>query len=251
MKTNLLAALADYRLLLLEGVIIFGVSVFLPQITLSSEAIQACQKTMLCTNGHTPWGAFTSLFLYDSWENVPAYLAIVLLFIVSSLQVESTERRNRSWFLLAGSFASAVIANFLWMALRPDTYSFGPSGIVYALWGMLFGFTLFDGFVKCLVAWIQKNWPKNKKELYYAIFNIFVFSIILGLLFLFPAGFLSVQNGVNVFAHGISFYSAFVITLVYYWLKEGSRKGDHLLALQTGTALLASVGVFQIGTHST
>ncbi|MGD0145935.1 MAG: rhomboid family intramembrane serine protease [Nitrososphaerales archaeon] len=212
-----LSLLRDYRILFISGLVIFGLGSLLPAIPNSPATTNICASTMLCTHGTTPWGILTSVFLYDGWMNVPAYFLILVTYISFSDRVEPKERRGRANFALAISIASAVAANALWMGVLPGTFSWGPSGVIYALWGVLLAFTLFDGMPKQPSGLNPRTWYKDKKERGSAISNLVIFFVTAWLIFSQPAEFLSSGPGVNVFAHGVSFLGGLLATYAYRW----------------------------------
>src|SRR2546426_1062527 len=79
-------------------------------------------------------------------------------------------------FVSIAIFGASFIANALWMLVRPLTYSFGPSGVVYSLWGVLMAFTLFDGMPKQPRSLNPRTWYADKKERSSAIGNLAIFS---------------------------------------------------------------------------
>ena len=210
----------DYRVLFLSGVILFGPSLRLPQLGVGPAALQVCEGTSLCTNGGSPWGVVTSVFLYDGWTNVPVYFAILLIYSSFSDNVESDERRRRAHFTSIAIFGAAFTANALWMLVRPLTYSLGPSGVVYSLWGVLLAFTLFDGMPKQPRSLNPRTWYGDKKERSSAVGNLAIFASTAIVLALEPEEFLSAGPGINVFAHAIGFLGGYFSAQAYRWSRK-------------------------------
>jgi len=205
----------DYRALFVAGAILFGTSALLPSISVWSTAPKVCNAVALCTNGATPWGVVTSVFLYDSWMNVPAYFAILTAYISFSDRIEPKERRARARFASGAMFLAAITANVIWVLAKPATYSWGPSGVVYALWGILFAFVFFDGMPKQPKSLDPRSWYKDKKERNFAVSNLTMFAVTAAFMVLEPAQFLSAGPNINSFAHGIGFLGGYSLAYAY------------------------------------
>jgi hypothetical protein len=90
-----------------------------------------------------PWGAVTSIGLYDSWESTVALPMLALLWFLLNTRVNSPERRRRSLFLIIGSADAAVIANIAWLFSRSQfEFTLGVSGFEIAAGGIMVVFTL-------------------------------------------------------------------------------------------------------------
>ena len=207
--------LRDYKMLFIAGAVLFGPSLILPLMTTGSEALAICNTTLLCTHGATPWGAATSIFLFDSWTNIPAYFGILATYVAFSDSVDQTERQRRARFASVTIFILAIAANVLWMHFLPWTHSYGPSGVVYALWGVLLAFTLFDGLPSHPKNFDVRLWYKDKKERSSALGNLMVFGFTAFMLASNPLAFLSAGPGVNIFAHGVSFLGGYSAAHLY------------------------------------
>jgi membrane associated rhomboid family serine protease len=109
------------------------------------------------------------------------------------------------------------------MLARPDTYSLGPSGVIYALWGVLFAFTFFDGIPNQPKSWNPRTWYQDKRERRSGMNNLALFAATAAIIIMEPAQFLSVGPNVNVFAHGISFLGGYFLAQVYRQSKKTDR----------------------------
>jgi hypothetical protein len=90
-----------------------------------------------------PWGAITSIGLYDSWESTVALPLLALLWFLLNTRVLSPERRRRSLLLIIGSAYVAVLANVVWLFSKsPFEYTAGVSGFEVAAGGIMLVFTL-------------------------------------------------------------------------------------------------------------
>jgi hypothetical protein len=90
-----------------------------------------------------PWGAITSIGLYDSWESTVALPMLALLWFLLNTRVLSPERRRRSLLLIIGSAYAAVLANVVWLFSKSQfEYTLGVSGFEVAVGGIMLVFTL-------------------------------------------------------------------------------------------------------------
>jgi membrane associated rhomboid family serine protease len=126
-----------YFAVLLTCVIVFGISQVYPNIENTLSASRA-----------TPWGIITSIFVHTNfWHlalNMGSLFAFMFLFaFCNSTFALKTKRRIEDFFLVS-VFVFAVISNILWIAFTSNG-SIGASGLVYAVEGVLIGFSLVSG----------------------------------------------------------------------------------------------------------
>jgi membrane associated rhomboid family serine protease len=160
---------------------------------------------------------FTSVFLYDGWENAPVYFLLLVSYVAFSDVLQPGERRKRAHFTSVIVFATAILANILWLIAKPLTYSWGASGVVYALWGVLTAFTIIDGLPKYARSADPRTWYPNKKERDSAVGNLAIFSSTALFLILDPTQFISSGPGINSFVHAVSFLGGYLSIQVYRW----------------------------------
>lgn len=223
----------DYKVLFLVGTVLFGSSAVVQFVPWGSNSAVPCNGELLCTHGTTLWGIVTSVFIYDSWTNIPSYFAILVVYAQFSDQLNPSERRRRAKFSAIAIFVAAFVANALWVRLLPSTYSWGPSGVVYALWGMMLAFTLFDGMPRSPMGLDPRTWYKDKKERKAAFGSLAMFAATAVMLVTEPSVFLSAGPGINVFVHGMSFMGGYLGAYVYRWTagkgmvsrQQGSPRG--------------------------
>ena len=177
-----------------------------------------------------PQNAFISLFWFDGYSNVISLFALVVEFDMVIFTIPSQVGKYFvAFFALISSFYIAYYVNTLW--LRQQTYynyTYGQSGVVYALWG------LFVGVLVILVIYFV-----IKHEFIYASFFIMIPFMFLYLLSEDYSLFFNVSTNVNYFVHEhafgygiiagifISVFSLFVSVLVpsynYYGIQGGIR----------------------------
>lgn len=90
-----------------------------------------------------PWGAVTSIGIYDSWESTVVLPMLALLWFLLNTRIISPERRRRSLLLIIGSAYAAVLANVVWLFSRSQfVFTSGVSGFEVAAGGIMLVFTL-------------------------------------------------------------------------------------------------------------
>ena len=192
----------------LAGAFLFVPSVFLPPLSPKVPILQTCQYTNLCSTWASPWGIVTGFFLNDGWNNAGLYLQLLLIFGLANFALTADEIRKRSIFAIFANFGSAIISAALWLGFRPASESFGPSAVVYAFIGVVFG--------TCIFNVVPHGRTLNELGSYYSaprakvllIMNAFMAVFIAGFLAFYPAAFLSVGPHVNNFEHGVRFHLA-------------------------------------------
>ena len=103
--------------------------------------------TFLEASKFQPWGAVTSIGLYDSWESTVALPLLVLLWFLLNTRILGPERRRRSLLLTIGSAYAAVLANVVWLFSRSQfEFTMGVSGFEVAVGGIMLVITLANLF---------------------------------------------------------------------------------------------------------
>jgi membrane associated rhomboid family serine protease len=166
----------------------------------------------------TPWGIVTSIFAHSSLDHITLNMSVlfvfVFLFAFCNCTFPSQDKRKIEAFFLVSSFGSAIIANALWLFVRNNP-SVGASGLVYATEGNLLGFSLANGWQ---LFYFSKLKAQKPSIVLIVIMNLLVFVLFSYRIFLEPSIFLSVGQGVNIIAHGVSFLLCFSISILWYHL---------------------------------
>jgi membrane associated rhomboid family serine protease len=172
-------------------------------------------NSILAASRATPWGVVTSIFVHLSLthlaSNMIGLFVYTLLFAFCNSSLTPENKRKIEPFFLICVFGSAIAANICWVCLTPAR-SLGASGIVYAVQGVLLGFSLINGL--SILDW--KRFKIQKKSTQFIILiNIVVIILFLSQILLSPRIFLSVAVGVNILVHFVSFYLSLAITIVW------------------------------------
>jgi membrane associated rhomboid family serine protease len=172
-------------------------------------------NSFLAASRATPWGVVTSIFVHSSLThlayNMIGLFTYTLLFAVCNISFTSENKRKIEPFFLVCVFGSAIVANIFWICLT-SKQSLGASGIVYAVQGVLLGFSLINGL--SILDWKRFKIQKKFTQ-FMVLINIIVIFLLLSEILLSPLMFLSFAVGVNILVHGISFYLSLVITVVW------------------------------------
>jgi membrane associated rhomboid family serine protease len=196
-----------YIMVLLISVLVYAVFSIYPSV-----------NSMLEDSISTPWGIVTSIFAHSSLDhitlNMAALFVFVLLFAFCNCTFPSQDKRKTESFFLVSSFGSAIVANVLWLFVTSNP-SVGASGLVYATEGNLLGFSLFNG-VQLL--YFSKLKAQKPATVFVVIMNLLVFVLFSIQILLNSAAFLSVGQGVNIIAQGVSFLLCFLVSILWYRL---------------------------------
>jgi membrane associated rhomboid family serine protease len=142
----------------------------------------------------------------------------VLLFTFSNSTYSLQNKKKVERFTLISIFIFAIISNVLWLILtsRP---SVGASGLVYAIMGIVTGFSLFNG-LQIL------NFSKLKTQEIVTVgvilMNLLFSVLLVAQVFQDTQLFLNVGEGVNVIAHGVSFLLGLFAVFPYCLIKKVS-----------------------------
>jgi membrane associated rhomboid family serine protease len=166
----------------------------------------------------TPWGIVTSIFAHSSLGhitlNMSVLLVFVFLFAFCNCTFPSQDKRKIESFFLVSSFGSAMVSNVLWLLVTSNS-SVGASGLVYAAEGNLLGFSLANGLQ---FLYFSKLKAQKPSIVFIVIMNLLIFVLFAYQIFLNPAIFLSIGQGINIIAHGVSFLLCFFISILWYRL---------------------------------
>ena len=118
----------------------FSILVALNLITLALGPAQ-----VLANLATRPWGAFVSVFVFDSWGTAGGLVGVVVLFTPLLFGVPRAQRARLSAFFLAASVIVGVTANVLWTDLYNDTgfIGSGSSSIAFAAQAIIFTLSIF------------------------------------------------------------------------------------------------------------
>jgi len=138
-----------------------------------------------------------------------AWTAFILL--PESL-LSKTERKARAQFLIPVVMAISIFSGTIWALIFGNVNpgleftAMGASGLVYAVWGGSFGFSLMN----IINALSTRSAAVTKKKVKRIVFsNIVYVALVLAILVYSPDLFLSKAPGSNIFVHGIAFLLGF------------------------------------------
>lgn len=99
--------------------------------------------------------------------------------------------------------------------MKPNSGTYGSSGVVYTGWGVVSGYAIFNGLSSDPETKRFHLLSKNKVKRTWAFVNLITIVSFVLYLAVDPSLFLSEAPGVNVFAHGIGFLGGFFATFAY------------------------------------
>ncbi|MCL4397391.1 rhomboid family intramembrane serine protease [Candidatus Parvarchaeota archaeon] len=198
----------DYKWLIIAGLVLFLPSIMI--YAAKPTILPYCPVKELCSAYSTPWGAFTSIFIYDSWTNIFAFAVFFVFLWAMEIFARDYVRPRRANFTAIFMYVAGISANLIDIAYKHNVISFGPSGVVYAFIGIVVSLSLINILLP--------NWERGKNDITkiedktYVIINLIVFVFFFLWIFFYPASFISKSQGVNYAVHGIAFLIGFVGT---------------------------------------
>jgi membrane associated rhomboid family serine protease len=194
-----------YILVLIVSVIVFGLSQFFSNV---NEILSASRATS--------WGIITSIFAHTNISHLALDMGSLFLFIVLFTLCNSTfllrTKKKIETFFLASVFIFAIISNILWIFFASKG-TIGASGLVYAVEGVLIGFSLVNSLQ---ILNFSKFRVQSLSTKYVVFINIVVGFGVIAQILLSPDGFLNVGQGVNTIAHTVSFQLGFFASFIWY-----------------------------------
>lgn len=199
--------LSGYSILLIvAGIFYFSVSYFTPY-----------YPSFYNLGSNLPWGIITSLFLYDGWANIPFFVMSVALFTVSNFRLPQPLVKKNVIFATVSMFIIGIIGNVYWVTVNPTVTEFGQSGVIYALYGVVFIFCinntgyLFDDFR----IGFKKLTKRGKFGSIVSLFAVLIGLFTLLQIILTKRMFLNIAPGVAYQVHAFTFLLALVIAYAY------------------------------------
>ena len=181
-------------------------------------------KQLLAASSNSPWGIITSIFIHENsshlTNNMQTLAIFTLIFVFSNISYDEKEVRKRTVFFITVAVFAAVFSNVLWVIIRPNTLALGASGLVYATIGATFGFSTSNFiYLSFNLPVTKKTWKQLSKKdkasfLFLYLVNLLAFLYILFFALFFTPHFLSEGPKVNVFVHGVSFYTSFLLCVM-------------------------------------
>lgn len=195
--------LATYMLVVVLGIALFVPTwLLIPYLNYNHE----CFLRPFCSSISTPWGAFTSLFVFDGGGNLILFIFLFVVVLIPEtlfMPVQSMERYIK--FIALAAFPLAVLANgieiVIWVATNHLSPAFGESTLVYVFWGLLFGLSA-AFLIKPGLGSIRKRDWYSGLNLFLNLLFFFVFSIFA---ILYTASFLSYSPQTDYLDHILSF----------------------------------------------
>ena len=143
---------------------------------------------------YQPQNAFISMFWYDGNNNLIGFLFLFVFSDFTLLYLPLEQKYIRAFSILILSFLIGYYANVEWLNTVNFNYSFGQSGVVFALFGITVGIIVFDS----VVLLIHRN---------YLLSFSFIFTSLVFLIVIFTDfdGFFNISPGITYIVHEYAF----------------------------------------------
>lgn len=143
---------------------------------------------------YQPQNAFISMFWYDGFGNILIFILLIILAEFTLLYLPTEQKYFRAMSILILSFIVGYLANLKWLSSGFNYYTFGQSGVVYAMFGVIVSALLFDSIFLIL----KKNYLLSFGNIVALSFIIFGLSNY--------AAFFSESIFSNYFVHEYAFF---------------------------------------------
>lgn len=163
-------------------------------------------------------GILTSIFTHADFshyfDNMSLLFGTILLFLLLNYFLDRKERKSRALFVFVAALSIGVIVNIIELlvpAFNED--AFGASGVVFAVIGILLGFSLLN--LSDLI--IRRGKARIGDKDTFIILNFLIAAGILQFVFLQPSAFFNVSQGVAFIEHELSFLFGFFSVFMLYF----------------------------------
>lgn len=173
---------------------------------------------------NTPWGVFTSNFVYDGFGNVFWYFWYAIPITFAGVFYDPSSQRRRLDIIIEIMFISGILANVVYFAdlyAHSDTgNSYGQSGVGYGLIGSAAVFALFDllniwkRFRKVKIARLRLN-SNVSRVIISGMSALFVLTTVVVTYVNSPSVFWAEGPKTNVLVHVVSFLIGSLTSIIY------------------------------------
>lgn len=206
--------LRDYYPILLVSAVFFIVSIFVPNVK------------YLYLSPTRPWSIFTYMFVYDGYVNIELFIMLFFFYLVASYRFSDVWKLKMSRFLTVSMFLIAIISGIYWVILFPKSPGYGQSGVVYALYGMVFIISLMSplGYFRVSVNSLKQRLNENWIGFAAALISAIIFVWIIFQLWLSKIYFFNEHLDVGYQLHEVSFLLGIIIGICGFWYISRPRK---------------------------
>ena len=124
---------------------------------------------------------------------------------------------GRDVFAAVSMYSVGISVNALQLVFMKGILYYGPSGVLYAFFGIVFGFAVLDTLDSPFKVKLNKilSRGQNYKAKGHFIVNITVLLLIAGWIYLDTGSFLSKARNVDYATHGTAFLGGAFLTLIF------------------------------------
>ena len=196
-----------YFWVILVGVVLFLPNyLFIPYLHLN----KSCPLSPFCSSISTPWGAFTSLFVFDGWTNLYGFIMWFAFLFLITVFMSADLVEDYAKFIALALFPIAIASNgielIVWAVYNITALSYGASTLTYAFLGLLFGLS---------ASVLAQNFKEHSWNDLVTVINAVVFGGILVCVIFFSSTLFSVAPHVGYIVHEIGFLIGTIAMFVY------------------------------------
>lgn len=202
-----------YYPIILGGGIFFIVSHFVPHMD------------YLYLSPNRLWSVLTYMFVYDGPGNIELFIMLFAFYLIASYRFTSTWKFKMSKFLTGSMFLIAILSGIYWIIMFPQSQGYGQSGVIYALYGMIFVICILNTILyfrdSCVSLKQMKHGRENALILITTLISATVFLWIIIQLIIQKSYFFDEYTGIGYQLHITSFLLGIVIgTLGFFYINK-------------------------------
>jgi hypothetical protein len=177
-----------------------------------------------------PWSILTYMFVYDGSGNIKVFTLLIVFYLIVSYRFNCIWKLRMSQFLTLSMFLIAIISGFYWTIKFPQIVGYGQSGVVYALYGMIFIICILNPFLYLYFSKFSTPFDKivQKKENFWVLgttlLSVVIFIWVIFQLIIYKSSFFNEAPDVGYQLHVVSFVLGIIFgTLGFFYFGRHTR----------------------------
>ncbi|MGP6240148.1 hypothetical protein ACNF40_07035 [Cuniculiplasma sp. SKW4] len=175
------------------------------------------------------WSVLTYMFVYDGSGNIEVFIMLLAFYLIASYRFAGAWKLKMSKFLTGSMFFIAIISGIYWIIMFPQSQGYGQSGVIYALYGMIFMICLLNPILYFLDASLSSKQKKHLKEnnliLATTLISLSVFLWIIIQLIISKTNFFNEYTGIGYQLHIVSFLLGIIMgTFGFFYINRLTKE---------------------------
>jgi len=189
---------------------------------------------------HSLWGIFTNFYIHENLDhfdnNMMLLFILTLIYVFMNGYLSDIQQKNRSKYFMVSAFVCGISTNISYILIASyffnfQGYTYGASGLVYAVQGIAFMMALFNliqvGKKWFAIVKIKKSnlgMPTDFNKQYastsaFLLLNFCVAAFFAYFALVNPLSVVNASENVSSFGHYIGFTIGMFSVIAYYFIK--------------------------------